>query len=68
MINYKKLFYPFFALKQKTIVFLIAGAYLILSFKLLRFVYSYSENVLFWDQWDIFDQVLKGDSLFNLFF
>ncbi len=68
MINYKKLFYPFFTLKQKTIVFLIAGSYLILSFKLLRFVYSYSENVLFWDQWDIFDQVLKGDSLFNLFF
>lgn len=68
MISYKKLLPFVYALKQKATLVLVAGAYIILSLKLLRFIYSFSENVLFWDQWDIFEQVLKENNVLKLFF
>lgn len=52
---------------QKIIVLVIACSYLILGFKFFRFIFRFSENVLVWDQWDIFDLIVKNSSIINIF-
>src|SRR3990167_7719578 len=55
-------------IKKNLAVILIGATYIILGIKFFRFIYRFTSKLLFWDQWDIFDQVLFNNNFFQLFF
>ena len=62
----KKLF-KLVGAKNNLASFFILLTYSILGFKFLRFIWRFSENILFWDQWDTFDAVLVNNNLTQVF-
>lgn len=55
-------------IKTNLVVILIGATYIILGVKFFRFIWRFTSKLLFWDHWDIFDQVLFSNNFFQLFF
>jgi len=47
---------------------IIAVAYLILSARFFYFIYKFTANILFWDQWEMVDKILHWNLISLLFY
>lgn len=54
-------------LKNNFITILVLSTYLVLALKFFRFIIRFNQNLLFWDQWDIFDYVVGHKNLVDMF-
>lgn len=48
------------------VISLVAASFISLGFKFFRFIIRYSENIVVWDQWDVFDYIVKDTNLLGI--
>ena len=66
-MSWQKKLFNLVGVKNDLASFFILLTYSILGFKFFRFIWRFSENILFWDQWDTFDAVLVNNNLTQVF-